>query len=751
MFKIIIIILSIFMLTISISAKIKILTDDPYFKNKIQSGVITTSDDAVISTKSLKVTDTYGVWNVPEWNFPIVQSPQKDNEYRYALFSWKKKGGNTMMLWFTNGRLSYSAGKPVNTLLDINLGPKPNEEWVITVRDLYKDCNNAQCKQSGNTGLFIMENTITGIGLTKWDGEYALLDSVILGTDKNELETIAENARKKYNKTFKSEFIELRQKIAELIDQGEWEKALSEYNSRTASLNLEDKKFFSSDYALINSWLAAEKIGRGDYQGAADLLKKSEDAFKIDNQPNYSFNPHLRNLLERRSPLGRINPDYRQKVGLIVVNGINTDRYKLSGEKGDIRKISVNWGLIKTAIEIFTNGRLSMDIRVRPYDGVYTSLNSQGVPDPLSIKPYPNELLFDIAKECDVFSFYFPLWIGNHGGGGRLTVIPGKVETANRGGMWNGAKTPTPDGFLVFFHEYIHCIEMSWDLKTTHLYRNNPEYTKSPSEIELAFYEKIFKENIPEFMKSKNRPNDWKIFQWGQDHPFKMTKEEFYVKLNGVPVTNWKWKMLDSYSEQSFIALLNSGNLEKSAWNSINPLKEVFNGRRGFAVYKAELPAVKGKNIGFSITSADDNGYVFLNGKKAGEHRGWNESFIVSLQNCWNPNGKNTVYIVVENTAGGGGLTGSAEIYGYDGGTSNSEANVNLTRKIPEIQTGKIDVKMINTIVTEIFSVNQKVKVKWQGTYYSAVILKIENGKYFVHYDGFESSWDEWVTADRMK
>jgi len=47
--------------------------------------------------------------------------------------------------------------------------------------------------------------------------------------------------------------------------------------------------------------------------------------------------------------------------------------------------------------------------------------------------------------------------------------------------------------------------------------------------------------------------------------------------------------------------------------------------------------------------------------------------------------------------------------------------------------------------------VNKKVEVEWNGAWYPAVILKTEGEKYFIHYDGYENSWDEWVDIKRIR
>lgn len=49
------------------------------------------------------------------------------------------------------------------------------------------------------------------------------------------------------------------------------------------------------------------------------------------------------------------------------------------------------------------------------------------------------------------------------------------------------------------------------------------------------------------------------------------------------------------------------------------------------------------------------------------------------------------------------------------------------------------------------FKVNDKVLVLWSGGWYKAKILEEKTPKYLVHYDGWGSLYDEWVTADRIK
>lgn len=44
-----------------------------------------------------------------------------------------------------------------------------------------------------------------------------------------------------------------------------------------------------------------------------------------------------------------------------------------------------------------------------------------------------------------------------------------------------------------------------------------------------------------------------------------------------------------------------------------------------------------------------------------------------------------------------------------------------------------------------------KAQVLWKGTWYPATVLKGKGSECYIHYDGYGSSWDEWVGPDRIK
>lgn len=55
------------------------------------------------------------------------------------------------------------------------------------------------------------------------------------------------------------------------------------------------------------------------------------------------------------------------------------------------------------------------------------------------------------------------------------------------------------------------------------------------------------------------------------------------------------------------------------------------------------------------------------------------------------------------------------------------------------------------SVSTSRFKVGDSVDVKWKGSWYPASVLSVKNGRYKIHYDGYGSNWDEWVSDDRIR
>jgi hypothetical protein len=57
------------------------------------------------------------------------------------------------------------------------------------------------------------------------------------------------------------------------------------------------------------------------------------------------------------------------------------------------------------------------------------------------------------------------------------------------------------------------------------------------------------------------------------------------------------------------------------------------------------------------------------------------------------------------------------------------------------------------SIAVQAQKVNEKVQIESSGIWYNGVILKVnaDEGKYFIKYDDYGDSWNEWVGIERLK
>ncbi|MBI2768838.1 MAG: RNA-binding protein [Burkholderiales bacterium] len=49
------------------------------------------------------------------------------------------------------------------------------------------------------------------------------------------------------------------------------------------------------------------------------------------------------------------------------------------------------------------------------------------------------------------------------------------------------------------------------------------------------------------------------------------------------------------------------------------------------------------------------------------------------------------------------------------------------------------------------YKVGDDVQVAWKGKWWPASVISVGEGRWKIHYDGYESSWDEWVGPERMR
>ncbi|MCS6795346.1 MAG: agenet domain-containing protein [Raineya sp.] len=87
----------------------------------------------------------------------------------------------------------------------------------------------------------------------------------------------------------------------------------------------------------------------------------------------------------------------------------------------------------------------------------------------------------------------------------------------------------------------------------------------------------------------------------------------------------------------------------------------------------------------------------------------------------------------------------------YDGYDSNWDEFVDV-RRLREIQGGQ-QVKSDEKKSQNEYKVGDKVEILWNGSWYKGSIISAKNaeGKYKIHYDGYDSNWDEFVEPKRLR
>lgn len=128
------------------------------------------------------------------------------------------------------------------------------------------------------------------------------------------------------------------------------------------------------------------------------------------------------------------------------------------------------------------------------------------------------------------------------------------------------------------------------------------------------------------------------------------------IKPEGQPLTGWRWHAVPAgTSEQQ--ALADPSSADEKDWKEVASGFDVFDKKSGFAWYRIVLPNMSEANRIAQFSSVDDNGTVILNGKLLLAHRGSGELFEVPLDSAWKADGENVLLVLVENEAGGGGMT----------------------------------------------------------------------------------------------
>lgn len=57
----------------------------------------------------------------------------------------------------------------------------------------------------------------------------------------------------------------------------------------------------------------------------------------------------------------------------------------------------------------------------------------------------------------------------------------------------------------------------------------------------------------------------------------------------------------------------------------------------------------------------------------------------------------------------------------------------------------------LKDIVFSVYSKNTKISVEWDGEWYSATIVKVQDVFHFIKYEGYGEEWNEWVASNRIR
>ncbi len=126
-----------------------------------------------------------------------------------------------------------------------------------------------------------------------------------------------------------------------------------------------------------------------------------------------------------------------------------------------------------------------------------------------------------------------------------------------------------------------------------------------------------------------------------------------YKTAESTVLSHWRMKPVASLKAgKAMIARNHRGG----HWKPAVVGQDAFDGQPGFAWFHTRLPAIPaGYLASAKFDDVDDNGWIYLNGKLIGSHRGWGRPFTVSLATARH-NGANSFDVLVQNTSGAGGL-----------------------------------------------------------------------------------------------
>jgi len=131
-----------------------------------------------------------------------------------------------------------------------------------------------------------------------------------------------------------------------------------------------------------------------------------------------------------------------------------------------------------------------------------------------------------------------------------------------------------------------------------------------------------------------------------------------------VPVNSFRWQADDKAPTDAARFAAPGLATTGADWHDASTTTDAFQGRAGWAWFRTTLPNVPGPHRRLHFSSIDDNGTVYLNGKKIADNVGINAGIDIPLDDAWRDSAPNGLAVAVQNTAGAGGLLGDVRLTG---------------------------------------------------------------------------------------
>jgi len=130
------------------------------------------------------------------------------------------------------------------------------------------------------------------------------------------------------------------------------------------------------------------------------------------------------------------------------------------------------------------------------------------------------------------------------------------------------------------------------------------------------------------------------------------------------PINSFRWRADDKAPDDAAQFAAPDLPTTGADWQDATTATDAFKGRVGWAWFRTSLPSVPGPHRRVHFNSIDDNGMVYLNGKKLADGVGINAGIDISLDDAWRDNASNVLAVAVQNTAGAGGILGDVRLTG---------------------------------------------------------------------------------------